>query len=88
MASSIFGTTPAQIPSQDVMQQAQQILSTIAPAANPQQMLQNLVKQNPQYNYLMELVNQNNGDIRATVLNLARERGIDINQLYRQFMHR
>lgn len=60
----------------------------MAPAANPQQMLQNLVKQNPQYNYLMELVNQNNGDIRATVLNLARERGIDINQLYRQFMHR
>ena len=88
MASSIFGTTPAQIPSQDAMQQAQQILNTIAPAANPQQMLQNLVKQNPQYNYLMELVNQNNGDIRATVLNLARERGIDINQLYRQFMHR
>lgn len=70
------------------MQQAQQILNTMAPAANPQQMLQNLVKQNPQYNYLMELVNQNNGDIRATVLNLARERGIDINQLYRQFMHR
>ena len=88
MASSRFGTTPAQIPPQDAMQQAQQILSTIAPAANPQQMLQNLIKQNPQYNYLMELVNQNNGDIRATVLNLARERGVDINQLYRQFIHR
>lgn len=58
------------------------------PASNPQQMLQNLIKQNPQYSYLMKLVNQNNGDIRATVLNLAKERGVDIDQLYRQYMHR
>jgi hypothetical protein len=36
----------------------------------------------------MNLVNQNNGDIRATVLNLAKERGVNIDDLYKQYMHR
>ncbi len=58
------------------------------PASNPQQMLQNLISQNPQYSYLMNLVNQHNGDIRATVLDMAKERGVDINELYKQYMKR
>ena len=58
------------------------------PASNPQQMLQNLISQNPQYSYLMNLVNQHNGDIRATVLDMAKERGVDINELYKLYMKR
>ena len=65
-----------------------QLLRSLGPATNPQQMLQNLISQNPQYSYLMELVNKNNGDIRATVLSLAKERGVDIDQLYRQYMRK
>ena len=87
MASSIFGQTPT-MAAPDTMQQAQRILSTLMPASNPQQMLQNLISQNPQYSYLMNLVNQHNGDIRATVLDMAKERGVDINELYKQYMKR
>lgn len=87
MASSIFGQAPT-MAAADTMQQAQRILSTLMPASNPQQMLQNLISQNPQYSYLMNLVNQHNGDIRATVLDMAKERGVDINELYKQYMKR
>ena len=83
MANSIFGNTLN--PSID---QARRIMSTLAPNQSPQQMLQSLVSQNPQFNYLQNLVNQNGGDIRATVESMAKQRGVDLNALYQQFMQR
>ena len=85
MASSLFGPTAANGLTEDSIQQARRIMNSLGPAANPQQMLQNLIRLNPQYSNLMELVNSYNGDIRSTVLTLAKQRGIDINELYRQF---
>ena len=78
MASSIFGQ--GQNPFQQVMQ-----LKQLMGSGSPQQMLQNLISKNPNYGYLNDLVQQNNGDIRATVENLARQQGVDLNDLYRQF---
>ena len=85
MASSLFGPSAANALTEDTIQQARRIMNSLGPAANPQQMLQNLIRLNPQYSNLMELVNSYNGDIRSAVLALAKQRGIDINELYRQF---
>ena len=85
MASSLFGPTQGSALMEDNIQQAKRIMNSIGPAANPQQMLQNLIRLNPQYSNLMGLVNSYNGDIRSAVIALAKQRGIDINELYQQF---
>ena len=88
MASSLFGPSQENVLMEDSIQQAKRIMNSIGPAANPQQMLQNLIRLNPQYSSLMELVNSYNGDIRSAVMALAKQRGVDINDLYRQFQQR
>ena len=56
-----------------------------------QQQLQNrmsqMMKQNPQaYQKMQEMVSgKSEGDLRQTAMNLAKERGIDINQFASQF---
>lgn len=73
MASSIFN-------------QNEQILQAAKAMSNPQQLLQNFIRQNPNYAYLMDIISKDGGDIRATVQRLAREKGVDLNELYAQFM--
>lgn len=79
MASSLF---PMQ---QMIPPQVRQMMSMLSPNQSPAQMLESLVKQNPQYRNLMSLVGENNGDIKATVMNLAKQKGVDLNTLYDQF---
>ena len=88
MASSIFGPTSGNDWMENSIQQAQKLMGSINMMSNPQQMLQQLVSQNPQYSYLMNLVNQNNGDIRSTVVNLAKQKGVDLDALYKRFNSR
>ena len=86
MANTIFQQAPQNPLAGVNLQQIQSIMRTLNPNQSPQQMLQNLVAQNPQYSSILNLVNQNNGDIRSVVMNLARERGVDLNALYQGFM--
>lgn len=67
------------------MQQIQQMLKTLDPNQTPQQMLQSLASQNPQFGNLLSLLNGTNGDIRALVTNLAKMKGVDLNALYEQY---
>ena len=46
-------------------------------AKNPQQMLNNIIQQNPQMQAVMNLVNQNGGNAQNLFYALARQRGID-----------
>lgn len=48
-------------------------------------MLQALAAQNPQFGNILNLLNNNNGDIRSLVTNLAQMKGVDLNALYQQF---
>ena len=48
---------------------------------NPQAMLQ----QNPQFKYVMNLVNQNGGNAKAAFYKLAEEKGIDPDQIIKLF---
>ena len=91
MNGNIFGTSPApsQQPSVPVsaqqMQQVRQMLNTLNPNQSPQQMLQALASQNPQFGNLLTLMNGMNGDIQALVTNLAKQKGVDLNALYEQY---
>ena len=49
---------------------------------NPQQVLMQVAQQNPVLNQAMQMTNgQTPQQMRQTAMNLARQRGVDINQL-------
>lgn len=87
--SNIFGANPAMSQFSPQMessiQQVQKLMSTLDPNQNPQQMLQALMTQNPQFGNLAGLLSSTNGDIRALVTNLAKQQGVDLNALYQRF---
>lgn len=70
MNGNIFGTNQPTSP-QVSMLQVQQMLKTLDPNQTPQQMLQTLANQNPQFGNLLNLLQRANGDIRSLVTNLA-----------------
>ena len=53
-------------------------------AQNPQAMLQSMVQQNPQMQSVMQLVNQNGGDAKTAFYNLAKQRGVDPEEVLKQ----
>jgi len=89
MPSSLFGTTQQSSPvapvSENSIQQAQRLMAAMAPGQSPEQMLQSLISQNPQYNNIASLLNASNGDIRSLVINLAKQQGVDLNALYERY---
>lgn len=50
-------------------------------SSNPQAMMSTLMNQNPQLKSVMELVNRYGGDPRTAFFSLAKERGIDPNEV-------
>ena len=46
-------------------------------AGNPQAMLQNMMSSNPQMKQVMDLVNQSGGDPREAFYNLAKQKGVN-----------
>lgn len=50
-------------------------------AQNPRLALQNLVQSNPQMQNVMNIINQNGGDPKTAFYNLARQKGIDPNEV-------
>lgn len=58
-----------------------QMINKIKSAGNPNAMLANLAKSNPNVQYVMNLVNQSNGDAKTAFYNLAKEKGIDPNEI-------
>lgn len=50
-------------------------------AQNPQAMLQSMVNQNPQMQQVMNLIRQSGGDPKNAFYALAKQKGIDPNQI-------
>ena len=85
MASSLFGPAATPPAAMTQAQQIKKLMTTLSPNQTPQQMLESLIKQNPQLNNLLSLLQQNNGDIRSLVTTLAQQKGVDLNALYEQY---
>lgn len=48
---------------------------------NPSAMMETMLSQNPNYNYVKGLIQQNGGDAKAAFFNLAKEKGVDPNTI-------
>lgn len=57
------------------------MMSTIKSAQNPQQMLNNMMMQNPQYKQVMDYINQNGGDAKTAFYKMAQEKGVNPNDI-------
>ena len=68
-----------QLPSN--LNQIKSMMNMVRGAQNPKMMLQNMINQNPQMRQVMNLVQQNGGDPKTAFYNLARQKGIDPDQV-------
>jgi len=50
-------------------------------AGNPQAMMQTMLQQDPRYRQAMQLVQASGGDARSAFYKLAKERGVDPEQV-------
>ena len=57
------------------------IFNMLKGSNNPMQMIQNMAQTNPQVKQAMDYIEQNGGDIQSAFYKLAKERGVDPNQV-------
>lgn len=48
---------------------------------NPKMLMQSMLMNNPNYKAVMDYVNQNGGDPKAAFYKMAKEKGVDPNQI-------
>lgn len=63
------------------IQQIKSMMQMIQNSNNPSAMLQTLMMQNPQFQSVMQFVNQNGGDPKAAFYALAKQKGVDPNEV-------
>jgi hypothetical protein len=64
--------------------QIKQMFNMFKSAQNPQALLNNMASQNPQLKQVMEAINQHGGDPKKAFYDIARERGIDPDEILNQ----
>lgn len=60
------------------------VFNQIRNSPNPNQAMQQLLNNNPQYQGIMEYISQNGGDAKSAFYNLAAQRGVDPNSILSQ----
>ena len=58
-----------------------QMMNNIRSSANPNAMLQSMMAKNPQLQQIMNFVRQSGGDPKTAFYNLAKQKGIDPQQI-------
>lgn len=53
-------------------------------SSNPNQAMQQMLSSNPQYQNVMDYINQNGGDARTAFYNMAAQKGIDPESILKQ----
>lgn len=66
------------------MQGINQMAAMAKAAQNPQAAVNQMAQSNPQMQQVMDYINQNGGDPKAAFYKLAKERGVDPNQIIGQ----
>ena len=60
------------------------VFNQIRNSPNPNQAMQQLLNSNPQYQGIMEYINQNGGNAKSAFYNMAAQRGVDPNSILSQ----
>ena len=80
MPSSLFQNQPMQV-SNSNFASIRQLYNLVRNSNNPTLMLQNLAESNPQVKSTLDLVKQYGGNPQAAFFALAKQKGIDPNQI-------
>ena len=70
--------------SNPAMQGISQMAGMVQAAQNPQAALSRMTQNNPQMQQVMQYIQQNGGDPKAAFYALARQKGVDPNEIIRQ----
>ena len=63
----------------------QQFIQTIKNSSNPQQLLLNMSKQNPQISQIMQTLNTSNITPKQLFMNMANQQGVNPNEIVSMF---
>ena len=69
---------------QSRMMPIKNMFNMVKAAKNPQMMLNQMMSQNPQFNQVMNYINSNGGDPKTAFYNMAKEKGVDPEQILSQ----
>lgn len=81
MASPVYSALYGNVSQQPQDQSWANLFSALRRSPNPQAMFQQMAMQNPQIQQVMAYVNQCGGDPRTAFFNMAKQKGIDPNQI-------
>lgn len=63
------------------LQPIKNMMSMLKSAGNPQMMLQQMTAQNPQFKQAVDYVNANGGDAKTACYKLAKEKGVNADEI-------
>lgn len=75
------GQSPSSLPN---LNKVKQMMNMFKGAGNPQQLLNNMLSQNPQMQNVMQLVNNSGKNPKDLFYELAKQKGVDPNEILRQ----
>ena len=67
-----------------INQNVSQIKNMMRSMGNPQMMLNQMLTRNPQYKQVMNYIQQSGGDAKTAFYKMAREKGVDPDDIIRQ----
>ncbi len=70
---------------QPQLQNLKNLFSIVKNSNNPTAMLNQMLMNNPQLKQAMDYINSNGGDARQAFFNLAKQKGIDPEEILKQF---
>lgn len=72
---------PMELNQPNNLDRIKQMMNYVRYSQNPRMALESMIQSNPQIQNVMELVRQNGGDARTAFYNLARQKGVDPNEV-------
>ena len=75
--NQLNGSQTVQSPQSNNLTQIKQMMNLVRSSSNPKMALQTMIQSNPQMQNVMNYINQNGGDPKAAFYNLAKQKGVD-----------
>ena len=78
--SSFNNTSPQSVNSNSLLD----LMNQVKNSSNPRAMMEQLLVNNPNFQNVMNYINQNGGDAKTAFYNLAAQKGVDPNSILNQ----
>lgn len=76
---AISAVSPQMMPNN--LGQIKNIMAMLRGASNPQMLLQNMMKNNPQYKQVMDFISQNGGNPKEAFYKMAEQKGVNPDEI-------